>query len=97
MKPTDKMLTEALGINHCIYMYANQIDRFELTIQQAENNARDILAYSKKLHVLLGGEIPDTHGEACVMDDFPTCEPHEWDNRTQDENRQWLLEKWELN
>lgn len=37
--------------------------------------------------------VPQTYGEAVALwgDKVVSCEPHEWDNRTTEENALWLL------
>lgn len=35
--------------------------------------------------------IPQTFGEAILIFPWIKCEPHEWDNRTTEENLRWII------
>lgn len=59
-----------------------------------EDTYRQLEGFMLKCRVLLGGFLPDTYGDAIWMMDFPKCQPHEWDNRTSEENRTWLFRYW---
>ena len=85
----------ALEVLHIMRLEARTIERCHADKNlDVEATAGKIADYGLKLHVLLGGNAPDTYGEAVVMPDFPYCEPHEYDNRTREENKKWLLNAW---
>ena len=90
-------VSEALGCLHVIRYTAKGIERWKYDPNfSVDDEANKIVAYGLKMHVLLGGNTPGTYGEACVMQDFPECEPHEWDNMTMDEQKAFLAERWGL-
>ena len=87
---------EAMGCLHVINAQIRMVKSWGEVSEDAKQMIDRAIAYRLKAHVLLGGDPPQTYGEACLMADFPECDSHEWDNRTTSENRQWLYEQWGL-
>ena len=71
-----------------------RLNREDGVAMDFEDAYRQIEGFMLKCRVLLGGLLPDTYGDAIWLMDFPKCEPHEWDNRTSEENRRWLFKYW---